>query len=209
MAVAEPRPRRIKMTSNSPKRAAHEKELDLEWLLKIRTVVARMGEMDVARWWNSTAQLGPQGASVLCRGFPRTHYFAQTRSVCMVAAARCAQIFDPPGSVTLWRLTDTIEERHDVLWESWLDDAISWRPFFERVAGLKSTDVQLTLQEFGLVTNEEVSARRSIKKSVDGRSIQLPEMFDGGRHAIAMLALSFAAGSPGNLVVPYARKAAS
>lgn len=197
------------MTSNSPKRAAHEKELDLEWLLKIRTVVARMGEMDVARWWNSTAQLGPQGASVLCRGFPRTHYFAQTRSVCMVAAARCAQIFDPPGSVTLWRLTDTIEERHDVLWESWLDDAISWRPFFERVAGLKSTDVQLTLQEFGLVTNEEVSARRSIKKSVDGRSIQLPEMFDGGRHAIAMLALSFAAGSPGNLVVPYARKAAS
>ena len=110
-------------------------ELDLEWLLKIRTVIARIGEMDVARWWNSTGQLGPQGASVLRRGFPRTHYFAQTRSVCMVAAARCAQIFDPPGSVTLWRLTDTIEERLDVLWESWLDDVISWRPFFERVAG--------------------------------------------------------------------------
>lgn len=197
------------MTSNLPKRAVHEKELDLEWLLKVRTVVARIGEMDVARWWNSTGQLGPQGASVLRRGFPRTHYFAQTRSVCLVAAARCAQIFDLPGSVTLWRLTDTIEERLDVLWESWLDDAISWRPFFERVAGLKSTDVQLTLQEFGLVTNDDVNAGRSIKKSTDGRSIQLPEMFDGGRHGVAMLALSFAAGSPGNLVVPYARKADS
>ena len=195
------------MTSNQPKRATPEKEMDLEWLLKIRTVIARIGEMDLARWWNSNGQLGPQGASVLRRGFPRTHYFAQTRSVCMVAAARCAQIFDLPGSVTLWRLTDTIEERLDVLWESWLDDAGSWRPFFERVAGLKSTDVQLSLQEFGLVTDEEVSARRSIKKSADGRSIQLPEMFDGGRQAVAMLALSFAAGSPGNLVVPYARRA--
>jgi hypothetical protein len=92
------------MTSNSPKRAAHEKELDLEWLLKVRTVIARIGEMDAARWWNCTGQLGPQGASVLRRGFSRTHYFAQTRSVCMVAAARSAQIFDLPGSVTLWRL---------------------------------------------------------------------------------------------------------
>ena len=94
---------------------------------------------------------------------PRTHYFAQTRSVCTVAAARCAQIFDLPGSVTLWRLTDTIEDRLDVLWESWLDNAESWRPFFERVAGLKSTNVPLSLQEFGLITDEEVSAMRGIK----------------------------------------------
>jgi len=183
------------------------KTLDLEWLLKVRTVIARIGEMDLARWWNSNGQLGPQGASVLRRGFPRTHYFAQTRSVCMVAAARCAQIFDLPGSVTLWRLTDTIEERLDVLWESWLDEAANWRPFFERVAGLKSTDVPLSLREFGLITDEEVSARHSVKKSPDSRSIQLPDMFDGGRRTVAMLALSFAAGSPGNLVVPYARRA--
>ena len=81
------------MTSTSPKRAAADKELDLEWLLKIRTVVARIGEMDLAKWWNSNGQLGPQGASVLRRGLPRTHYFAQTRSVCMVAAARCARRF--------------------------------------------------------------------------------------------------------------------
>ena len=82
-----------------------EDELDLAWLLKVRTVVARIGEMDLARWWNSTGQLGPQGSSVLRRGFPRTHRFAQARSVFMVAAARCTQIFDPPGSVTLWRLS--------------------------------------------------------------------------------------------------------
>ena len=181
--------------------------LNLEWLLKVRALVARVGEMDLARWWNSNGQLGPQGASVLRRGFPRTHYFAQTRSVCMVAAARCAQIFDLPGSVTLWRLTDTIEDRLDVLWESWLDDAGSWRPFFERVAALKSTDVLLSLQEFGLITDEEISARRSAKKSADGLSIQIPELFDGGRKTVAMLALALGAGSPGNLVVPYAQRA--
>ncbi len=194
------------MTSALPP-VAFEQKLDLEWLLKIRTVVARIGEMDLARWWNSNGQLGPQGASVLRRGLPRTHYFAQTRSVCMVAAARCAQIFDPPGSVTLWRLTDAIEERLDVLWESWLDDARTWRPFFERIASLQSTDVPLSLGEFGLVTAEEIDNGRSLKKSSDGRSIQVPELFDGRRQTVAMLALCFAAGSLGNLVVPYARRA--
>jgi hypothetical protein len=195
------------MPSNPPKHATTEKELDLEWLLKVRTVVARTGEMDLARWWNSNGQLGPNGASVLRRGFPRTHYFAQTRSVCMVAAARCAQIFDKQGSVTLWRLTDAIEERLDVLWESWLDDAGSWRPFFERVAGLQPTDVRFSLRELGLVTDEEIDSKHSLKKAADGRSIEISESFDGGRKAVAMLALAFAAGSPGNLVVPYTRRA--
>jgi hypothetical protein len=113
------------MTSVLPESAASEPDLDLEWLLKVRTVVARIGEMDLARWWNSNGQLGPQGASVLRRGLPRTHYFEQARSVCTVAAARCAQIFDPPGSVTLWGLTDPLEERLETLWEGWLDDAKS------------------------------------------------------------------------------------
>ena len=119
-----------------------------------------------------------------------------------------AQIFDPPGSVTLWRLTDALEERLDVLWEGWLDDASSWRPFFERVAGVRSTDVPVSLKEFGLVTDEEIAAGRSLKKSADGRSMQMRELFDEQpADPVAMLALSFAAGSPGNLVVPYARRA--
>jgi hypothetical protein len=43
---------------------------DLERLFKLRLVVARTGEMDVARWWNTKGQLGRMGASVLRRGFP-------------------------------------------------------------------------------------------------------------------------------------------
>jgi hypothetical protein len=53
------------------------KKIDLDWLLRVRVVVARCGEMDALRWWNTAGQLGPYGAKVLGRGFPRTHYFAQ------------------------------------------------------------------------------------------------------------------------------------
>lgn len=182
-------------------------DLDLEWLLKLRTAVARVGEMDLAKWWNSTGQLGPQGASVLRRGFPRTHDFAQARSVFMVAAARCAQLFDPPGTVTLWRLTDPIEERLETVWEGWLDDASSWRSFFEQVAAIKSPDLFAALVDLDLVSTEEIAAARSIKKSHDGRSMQMPGLFDESRKSIAMLALSFGNGRPGNLVVPFARTA--
>ena len=182
-------------------------DIEMAWLMKLRTVVARLGEMDCGKWWNSDGQLGPQGASVLRRGLPRTHNFAQARSVCTIAGLRCAQIFDSPGTVTLWRLTDALEERLDVLWEGWLDDAASWRPFFERVARLKNTDVPAALKEFDLVTDDEIAAGTKIKKASDGRSIMVPGVFDEKRRAVALLAVSFAAGTQGNLVVPYARRA--
>ncbi|MFG3593093.1 BrxE family protein [Bradyrhizobium sp. RDI18] len=182
-------------------------DIEMAWLMKLRTVVARLGEMDCERWWNSDGQLGPQGASVLRRGLPRTHHFAQARSVWTIAGLRCAQIFDPPGAVTLWRLTDALEERLDVLWEGWLDDAASWRPFFERVARLKHTDVPTALKDFDLVTDDEIASGAKIKRASDGRSIMVPGVFDERRRSVALLALSFAAGSQGNLVVPHARRA--
>ncbi|WP_316158590.1 MULTISPECIES: BrxE family protein [unclassified Bradyrhizobium] len=184
-------------------------DIDLAWLMRLRTVVARLGEMDCARWWNSQGQLSRKGVTVLRRGFPRTHYFAQAKSVQMIAAARCAEIFDPPGSVNLWRLTDDLEDRLDSIWEGWLDAAATWQPFFERVAELKSTDVPVALKDFDLVTDAEIQVHAKIKKSSDGRSIQIPEKFEGRRCTAALLALSFSASVPGNLVVPYARMADS
>ena len=107
--------------------------IDLDRLLKLRLVVARFGEMDIAKWWNTKGQLGRLGAAALRRGFPRTHHFAQARSVFAVAAHRCAEVFDPPGSVTLWRLPESIEEEFDARWEHWLDNAHDWTPFFQRL----------------------------------------------------------------------------
>jgi hypothetical protein len=108
--------------------------------------------------------------------------------------------------VTLWRLTDPIEERLETVWEGWLDDAKSWRPFFEKIAAIKAADLSACLIDLNLVTAEEVAATRSLKKSSDGRSMQMPGLFDGSRKSVVMLALSFGNGSPGNLVVPYARR---
>src|SRR5215211_6240269 len=104
--------------------------INLDRLLKLRLVVARFGEMDLAKWWNTKGQLGRLGSAALRRGFPRTYRFAQARSVFAVAAHRCSEVFEPPGSVTLWRLPELIEEEFEARWEHWLDHASDWNPFF-------------------------------------------------------------------------------
>src|SRR5688572_28433555 len=111
--------------------------INFDRLLKLRLIVARFGEMDIAKWWNTQGQLGRLGAAALRRGFPRTHYFAQARSVFAVAAHRCAEVFEPPGSVTLWRLPEAIEEEFDTRWEHWLDHAEEWQPFFGKLEGVQ------------------------------------------------------------------------
>lgn len=63
--------------------------IDFERLLKLRLIVGRYGEMDVARWWNTQGLLGGRGAVVIRRGFPTTHFFAQARIVFAVARSRC------------------------------------------------------------------------------------------------------------------------
>src|SRR6202012_5254639 len=75
-------------------------KIDFDRLLKLRLVVARVGEMDLARWWNTRGQLSRLGTAAVRRGFPRTHYFAQARSIFAVAGYRCREVFDPPQSVT-------------------------------------------------------------------------------------------------------------
>jgi hypothetical protein len=179
--------------------------LDLERLLKLRVVVARIGEMDRARWWNTRGQLGPLGAIALRRGLPRTHYFGQARSVFAVAAHRCAEVFDPPGSVTLWRLPSDIEEAFDARWEHWLDAGSDWSPFFGLVAALEGSDLIAALQALDLVDDSDLAAFAGLKTSAEGRAIPLPAPFAGTNEDITILALGFELGRPGALVVPYAR----
>src|SRR3954468_6536802 len=104
--------------------------LNIDRLLKLRLIVARVGEMDLAKWWNTRGQLGRLGTTALRRGFPRTHFFAQARSVFAVAAHRCDELFSPPMCVTLWRLPEAVEEEFDARWERWVDDPDAWEEFF-------------------------------------------------------------------------------
>ncbi len=179
---------------------------DLDSLLKLRLIVARFGEMDIAKWWNTKGQLGRLGAATVRRGFPRTHYFAQARSVFAVAAHRCSEVFDPPSCVTLWRLPESIEEKFDERWEQWLDSAGEWTPYFEKLEGLQGTDLALVLSGFDLVKDRNLEAYGKLRRSAEGRAVPLPSVFSGTDADVALLALGFARGEPGALAVPYARR---
>ena len=179
--------------------------IDFKRLLKLRLVVARVGEMDLAKWWNTRGQLGRLGSAALRRGFPRTHYFAQARSVFAVAGFRCREVFDPPQSVTLWHLPEAVEEEFEAHWERWLDQADEWKPFFLELEGLKETDLKAALNSCDLITNEDSERFSRLRRSAEGRAVPLPAPFAPTNQDITALALGFARGEPGTLAVPYAR----
>lgn len=184
-------------------------EVDCEWLLKLRVAVARCGEMDLSRWWNTSKQLGPSGASVLQRGFPRTHQFAQARSVIAIASHRCEQLLSQTDAITLWRLPEAVEDRFESHWETWLDRHADWRPFFEAVAAIRNGDIVAATTELGLVTSDEVKALQAIQAEPQGRGLIIGKTFTGQRRQIALLALGFSVGRANDPVIPFVRSVAA
>jgi hypothetical protein len=185
-----------------------EPHLDLDRLLELRLVVARFGEMDHARWWNTKGQLGRLGALALSRGFPRTHMFAQARAVFAVAAHRCAEVFDPPVAATLWRLPEALEDEVDARWEHWLDNPEPWRDVFKKLEPNLGTDLLAALTGFGLLGAAEREAVTRLKRSAEGCAVALPAPFRADDATMTLLAAAFARGEQGALAVPYARLAA-
>lgn len=179
-------------------------EIDFEKLFKLRAVIARFGELDGARWWNSNGQLGLLGAAVLRRGFSRTYRFAQARSVFAIAAQKCEELFPSPDSVTLWKLPEAIEEEFDTRWEGWLDRAGDWVLFFEQVKTLGGVNLVELLQNCQLVSESDLNGCARLSRQ--GRVVPLPGAFDGTDAHIALLALGFAQGEPGALAVPYMKR---
>ena len=86
-------------------------------MLTLRLVVARYGEMDMARWWNTQGMLSGRGGVVLKRGFPGTHYFAQARVVFAVARTCYNELFSLPGCMTLWNLPAEVEDQFEEHWQ--------------------------------------------------------------------------------------------
>ena len=61
-------------------RTLRSSTIDFDRLLRLRLIVARIGEMDLAHWWNTQGVLGPRGSQFFRRAFPITHSFAQPAS---------------------------------------------------------------------------------------------------------------------------------
>jgi hypothetical protein len=179
--------------------------LDLDRLLRLRLIVARYGEMDMAGWWNSKGMLGRYGAVVLKRGFPSTHYFAQARVVFAVARVRCAELFDPPGCMTLWHLPPELEDQFEERWQTWLDEPERWTPFFEQLAGLQGNDLLDDLKMFDLLSPSQLEEVLKLRRSAEGRAVPLPGIHTPNDDILTMLAAGFARGEPGSPAIPYAR----
>lgn len=180
--------------------------VDFDHLVKLRVVIARIGEMDNARWWNTNGQLGTLGATVLARNFPRSYRFAAAKSVFAVARARCNALFEPPRSMTLWNMTPAIEDQFDAKWEAWIDQRAEWEPFFQQLADLKGvTDVAGVLRGLGLIRPLDEEEISKLKRSAEGRAVQLNGSHSVGDDVIRLLALGFSKSEPGSPTIPYAR----
>ena len=181
------------------------RHVDLERLFKLRLVVARYGEMDAARWWNTQGMLGPRGALVLKRGFPSTHLFAQARIVFEVAKSRCRELFDPPSCMTLWSLPAEIEDEFDEQWQEWLDETAIWRTVFETVQAQPATDLLTSLNDLDLLSKAHIERVATLRRSAESRAVPIAGAYRPHDDIITLLAAAFSRGERGQLSVPYAR----
>lgn len=178
--------------------------IDLDRLLRLRLVVARFGEMDGARWWNTNGVLSRKGALLLSRGFPKTHRFTQARIVFEVARARSAERFPAvPGCVTLWRLPASLEDEFDSRWEHWLESD-EWPPFFDELQP-GGKDLLEMLRERKLLSDAQASEVSRLQRSAEGRTVPLSGMRTLDDETITLLAAGHACSEEGKLAVPYAR----
>ena len=182
-----------------------KRTIDFERLFKLRLVVARHGEMDAARWWNTQGMLGRRGRVVLKRGFPSTHHFVQARIVFAVAKSRCHELFDPPGCMTLWSLPSEIEEQFQEHWQEWLDETDKWTPVCQTVEAQSGGDLLKSLGELDLLSQSQLDTVAKLRRSAENRAVPISGAFRPNDDIITVLAAGFARGEVGNPAISYAR----
>lgn len=101
--------------------------------------------------------------------------------------------------MTLWWLGEDVEEAFDLRWEDWLDQTGEWAPFFDRITELARPEPTAVLLELGLVEPADIEISEKLQVDSSGLSVKVP----GNADVAALLALGFAKGSEGRLVVPY------
>ena len=174
-----------------------------EHLFKLRLTVARFGEMDCARWWNTQGILGRYGTLALSRGFPRTHLFAQAKIAFGVAAQRCKEIYSHPSAYTLWELSSDIEDRFQEKWLEWLDEADKWEPTFKSIEDIAGLGLLELLPQQGLMTPEQVENAKKLRRSAEGRSVLISSPESLNDDALTMLAAGFFRGETSKPAIPY------
>jgi hypothetical protein len=177
--------------------------LDYTKLLKIRTVVARMGEMDKGRWWNTQGVLGRRGGVVFKRGFPKTQWFTRLGIVLAVARHRCQELFHPAGVLTLWHLPADVEDAFEDHWLNCLNSMDNWIPFFESISNMETTSLLDALFSLNLITSNQVDQVVRLKPTADNLSVALPKQHAINMDTLVLLAGAFSLSELGRPVVPF------
>lgn len=177
--------------------------INLKRLFKLRLALARFGEMDCARWWNTQGILGRYGALALGRGFPRTHRFAQAKIAFAVARQRCREIHAHPNAYTLWDLPPDVEDQFHEKWHEWLEEPDRWTPAFEALEDISGLGLLDLLAQQGLLTPEQAENAQKLRRSAEGRAVQISGPGHLNDYALTMLAAGFSRGETGRLAIPY------
>lgn len=173
---------------------------------KLRMAVARMGEMDRFKWWNTKGMLGSLGEMAISRGFPKTHVFARSRAVFAVALCRSEEVFNPPESYTLWRLPVEIEDQLEDAWATWLESPDEWKEFLAEVDREADNDLLLVLAKLGLVSEGCAERAGRLRRADDLRSVPIKLNGETAQEAIELLAAAHSCSEAGKLAVPFIRE---
>jgi hypothetical protein len=179
--------------------------IDLENLFKTRLVVARFGEMDLARWWDTKGMLGKTGRLAVGRGLPKTHRFAQARAVFAVARARCREVYSPSDGVTLWDLPAEVESAFDERWPMWIENQADWQRCFDSLEANPGDDLLDAFAKVSPLPSATVDAAKRMKRAADQKAVPLGEFPAVTDELVSQLAVGFSKGEPGRVAVPFAK----
>lgn len=179
--------------------------VNLDRLVKLRLVVARYGEMDNARWWNTNGLLAGKGRTLIRRGLPKTHPFARARIVFTAARTRCGDVFSLPGSHTIWDLPPTLEKESGNRWHHCLHDLDNWAIFFDEIEELPYEDLIDSLRALSLLSDSAAGEVRRLRCSAEERAVPLPVADELDDRVIGLLAAAFSRGEVGRPTVPYVK----
>jgi hypothetical protein len=177
-------------------------EINLESLFYCRLIVGRYGEMDIARWWNTSGILSSLGSKVASRGLPRTEYYGRARALFAVAQQRTRQYFSPPESFTLWSLPPAVENALDEAMIRWAHEGRAWPAIEEALVGLKFGGIEKALQDANVATEQITGLVPKLKVGQEGKSILLPQSSRITDETVSLLAAAFSRSKPESLLLP-------
>lgn len=181
-------------------------DIDVKKITALRMAVARHGEMDRSRWWNTNGLLSSIGELAISRGFPKSHVFARSRAAFAVASSRSEEVFNPPDSYTLWRLPVKIEDHIEDAWAGWLESPDEWKDLLEKVDKEGGNQLLALLTKLELVSEQSAKRDKGLRRADDLRSVPIKLNDETVMEAVELLAAAHSCSEPGKLAVPFIRQ---